>query len=202
MENNKIEEKVVKFKVYQEHPYQNSNKEPFGVTIKGKTKDYLNAHGSFKELVKKGALYKVDGGSMKFLDVADMRGIFVAIVQVTKKDNSKGNAELKVYAPSTNKKKGATIELRKVSDYEYSFVDALKYMIEMILDGFVDGADIDEIVGKGETTTYRKSRVTSKPNLFNCDLCNFQTRFGSALKTHKTKIHDVKPSTNYQCYWM
>ena len=83
---------MVKFRVYKEKPYQNSNKEPFGVTINGKTKDFLNAHGNFKELVKKGAYYKVDGGSMNFLDVADMKGIDVAIVQVTQMDDRRGNA--------------------------------------------------------------------------------------------------------------
>ena len=32
-------EEVVKFRVYKEKPYQNSNKEPFGVTINGKAKE-------------------------------------------------------------------------------------------------------------------------------------------------------------------
>ena len=36
--------------------------------INGKAKEYLNAHGSFKELVKKGAHYKVDGEIMDFLE--------------------------------------------------------------------------------------------------------------------------------------
>ena len=199
MEGNNIKEEVVKYRAYIEKPYLNSNKEEFGVTIKGKTKDFLNAHQSFKDLVIKGTCYNVDNGSIRFLDVTDTRGIFVATVQVTQKNGNKGNAELKVYAPSTNKKKGATIELRKMSDFDYSFVHALKVMIEVILDGFIDGADISEIVTNGKVNTARKSRVTSKSNLFTCELCNFQTRFGTALKTHKTKIHDLKPSATYKC---
>ena len=33
------------------------------------------------------------------------------------------------------------------------------------------------------------AKVTSKPKLFTCDLCNWQTMFESGLKTHKTRIH-------------
>ena len=41
-------------KAYKEKPYLNSNKEPFGLTLKGKSKEYINAHVGVKALLIKG----------------------------------------------------------------------------------------------------------------------------------------------------
>jgi hypothetical protein len=54
-----------------------------------------------------------------------------AVVEVG--DSAKGNVELKVYNPSLSKKKGATIEMRKVSDFEYCHVEQLRNIIIQIL---------------------------------------------------------------------
>ena len=34
-----------------------------------------------------------------------------------------------------------------------------------------------------------KGRVTSNPKPFTCDVCDWQTKFGSALKGHKKRMH-------------
>ena len=58
---------------------------------------------------------------MKILDASHNKAMINAIVEVsTKNEVEKGNVELKIYNPSLNKKKGATIEMRKVLDFEYS----------------------------------------------------------------------------------
>ena len=36
-------------RVYKEKPYFNSDKQPFGLTLKGRSKDYIKAHEAFKE---------------------------------------------------------------------------------------------------------------------------------------------------------
>ena len=41
-------------KAYKEKPYTNSNKEPFGLTLNGNSKEYILAHGAIKSLIKKG----------------------------------------------------------------------------------------------------------------------------------------------------
>ena len=45
---------VVEYRVYKEKPYMNSDRDPFGITINGKTKEYLHAHDSIKGIIKKG----------------------------------------------------------------------------------------------------------------------------------------------------
>ena len=41
-------------KVYKEKPYFNSNKQPFGITVNGKSREYVAAHESVKALIVKG----------------------------------------------------------------------------------------------------------------------------------------------------
>ena len=42
-----------------------------------------------------------------------------------------------------------------------------------------------------------RSNVKSKCKLFSCELCNFQTKLGSVLKTHKARIH--KEESSFSC---
>ena len=171
-------------KAYKEKPYLNSNKDPFGLTI---SKDYINAHETIKGLIKKGKDISIVKGRMKILDAIINKAMINAIVEVTSKEGIKGNAELKVYNPSLNKKKGATIEIRKVTDFDYVLVEALRNIITGLLDCIISGREtgIHNIDSKNKTS----SRVTSKPKLFTCDVCSWQTKFGSALKAHMKRIH-------------
>ena len=152
------------FKVYKVKPYLNSDREPFGLTINGKSKEYIAAHAMLKSMIKKGKQYPTDEGNIKVLDVTNNKAMVNAIVEIQerKKGGNKGNVELKIYNPSLNKKKGATLELRKMSSFDHSYVVFLR-----------------RVVGN----------ITSKPKLFTCDVCKWQTKFGSALKAHKTRIH-------------
>ena len=105
-----IQEEIVEYKVYKEKPYLNSDREPFGLTLNGKTKEYVNAHENLKSMIKKGKQIKVEAGSMKILDVTNNNAMVIAIVEVTVNGAVKGNVELKVYNTSLNKKKGATVK--------------------------------------------------------------------------------------------
>ena len=171
-------------KAYIEKPYYNSNKEPFGLTLNGKSKEYIRAHGAIKNMIKKGKEISTEHGKIKFKDASDKGSMMVAIVQITN-DNKKGDAELKVHNPSTSKKKGATIEIRKLSDSEYFFVEKLKNVLTHLLDQMITGDEIKNLVN----TTKNQGRVACKPKLFSCDICNWESKFSSALKTHKKRLH-------------
>ena len=57
-------------KAYKEKPYLNSNKEPFGLTLKGKSKEYINAHVGVKALLIKGKEIVTARGRTKILTQA------------------------------------------------------------------------------------------------------------------------------------
>ena len=47
-----INEEIVEYKVYKVKPYLNSDREPFGLTINSKSKDYIQAQKSFSEIIR------------------------------------------------------------------------------------------------------------------------------------------------------
>ena len=88
--------------------------------------------------------------------------------------------------------------MRKISGYEFSHVQLLKNIIIRILDGLIAGDDLDQVILNGRNNSGQKqpNKVTSKPKHFFCDVCNWETNYASALKTHKTRIHNYeKPNT-------
>ena len=152
-EINEISETVDEIKVYKEKPYFNSDKQPFGLTLKGRSKVYIKAHEAFKELMIKNKKYNVVSGTMKFIDVAKKPSMINATVAVTVNDTEQGNVDLKLYNPN---KKGATIELRKTTDSCYESVNSLKEMICTFLDGLLAGKEVSEVL-----------KYLSKKNLMN-----------------------------------
>ena len=88
------------FKIYKEHSYANSKGEPFGISIKGKAKDYILAHKNLRQLFKKGKLYNVKykpspkeskkSGKMKFLSISEINMIFDMFVEVTLENGERG----------------------------------------------------------------------------------------------------------------
>ena len=171
-EGENIDENIVEYKVYKVKPYLNSDKDPFGLTINGKSKEYVHAHQTIKGLLKKAKQFKTDIGDMKVLDVTINAGMVNSIVEVVDNTVGKGNVELKIYNPSLNKKKGATMELRKMSSFEYTHVELLKSMLIIFLDGFIAGDDVNEVLKNFKKGSVPRARVTSKLRLFNCDQCN------------------------------
>ena len=61
------------------------------------------------------------------------------------------------------------------------------------------GDDVNELLKNFKKGSVPRARVTSKPRLFNCDQCNWQTKFSSALKVHKTRIHSIQSQTQIKC---
>ena len=60
-------------------------------------------------------------------------------IEVTNQEALRGNVQLKSYLSSNSKKKGASTELRKLSDYEYCHVEVLKEIVTNLLDRFIAG---------------------------------------------------------------
>ena len=81
-------------KAYKEKPYLNSNKQPFGHTLKGKTKEYIDAHIKIKGLLIKGKEIANSVGRMKILDTTNNRAMVNTIVEIESKEGIKGKAEL------------------------------------------------------------------------------------------------------------
>ena len=135
---------VDEHKIYKEKPYNNSNGDPFGVSINGRSKEYIQAHNKLRDLMKKGKIYdveyKVNGknsskkGKIRILSVVATKTIVDATVEVIPQEGSRGNVQLKSHNPSTTKKKGATTELRKHPDYEYSQVEVLCLAAQFLLE--------------------------------------------------------------------
>ena len=159
-------------KVYKVKPYFNSEKEPFGMTICGKSKEYILAHGTVKGMIKKGKVYQTKRGNARILDATINKAMLNAIVQVEVKGSSKGNVELKVHNPG---KKGATLELRRMSDFDYEHVKELKTILTTLLDAFIDGDTVEQVTLNMRQISKEKAigRNLSNPKLFTCEICGF-----------------------------
>ena len=163
-------------KVYKEKTYFNSNKDPFGITLNGRTKAYIKAHEKVRDILSiRGKVITTNDGKIKVLDAPQKQGMVNPIVELIDK-SEKGNVEIKVYNPSLNKKKGATIELRKRPNYDFSLVEKVKNIVTNLLDGYLAEKD---------------------PNnkYFTCDICKWETRFEPALKGHMKKMHAQQSQT-------
>ena len=135
------------YKFYKEKPYENSSGNPFGISINGRVKEYLQAHNNVREMMIKGRTYNVEyklskkenifTGKIKFLNKIVTNGLMDATVQVTPQKGPAGHVQMKSYAKSNSKKKGATTELRKLADYDFSYVLVLKCILTNLLDRFI-----------------------------------------------------------------
>ena len=114
-------------KMYTVKEYLNSNKDPFGLTIKGKSKNFKEAQKTFQATIINGKTISTSEGKFKVSDFSHNRGIKNAILQF-----SKG-----VYDTNMDKKKGAAIEIRKTSGSEYEYVEKLKEAVTCILDKYL-----------------------------------------------------------------
>ena len=77
-----IEEEIIEYKVYKEKPYLNSDRDPLGITINGKSKEYIHAHDTIKSLIKKGKEYSVDLTRMRILDATNNKAMLNVIIEV------------------------------------------------------------------------------------------------------------------------
>ena len=129
--------------MYTIQEYLNSNKDPFGLTIKGKSKSFKEAHKTFQASIINGKTIVTNEGKFKVSDLSHNRGTKNAILQFSEGGIEQGDVELKVYDTNMDKKKGATIEIRKTSGSDYDYVEKLKEAVTCILDKFLGDDDVD-----------------------------------------------------------
>ena len=186
--------KVESAKPYKIKPYLNSNKDPFGLTIKGNTKQYISAHKNVQDLVITGKNISTKEGKIKIIEASRGKGMLNAIVEVNMDDIDIGNVEMKIYDPSVDKKKGATIELRKLSDSDFEHVDKLKSIVCSLLDKSLN-TDVSN------QNSY--FRAPGQKKRYVCDICSWETSFEQALKGHKKRMHVKSLNSNktdtYNC---
>ena len=117
-----------------------------------------------------------------------MKDYLNAIVEVDVIGVIKVSGELKINSPGN--KKGATIELRKLSAFEYTNVQFLGNIIKSLLDRFIAVGTIPQAT-KNVKVNPVKPAITLKtnPKLFECSSFSWETRFRSSLKDHVKRIN-------------
>ena len=111
-------------KLYRIASFSNSDGEPFGLTIKGKGK-HIDAHSKVMETINRLPKDKATTfGEVKLTmtDKVKTSTVLNAKVTITTVDKLESQVEIKIHKPSDKRHK-ATIEIRKLTGYEY---DALK----------------------------------------------------------------------------
>ena len=173
MSNESFEDIETEYKPYTVNEYNNSDDEPLGISLNGKSKCYVDAHEALRNKIKKGLQYTANGANLRVLDVKNIPAVKTAVIEVSSNGKNRGNAELKVYRPSVHKKKGASIEMRKSAGFDYKQVDILRNIVVYFLDQFMIENDTDD----------------KNSEYINCDKCDWKTKSKAALKTHVTRIH-------------
>ena len=88
-----------------------SEGEYMGLTIKGKRKPYIDSHVELKSMLIQGEEIITCHGKFKINELKKHGSMLTTIVHIESENGVNGKAELKVYAPSKSKNKGATIEI-------------------------------------------------------------------------------------------
>ena len=165
-----VESDDVIYKPYTVNEYDNSDGNPMGISIRGKTKEFIAGHDAIKDLLKKGSKHSVLDVKLNVLDVKSLPVMKVAIVEVSKSDKSRGNVELKVYKPSVKKNKGASLEMRILSGYDFEHVRVLRETIEHYLDDYINDDNAKLVDMKVQDTIFR------------CVKCDWISKSEPALK--------------------
>ena len=175
------------YKVYTLNPYYNSDKELFGLTIRGKANEYKLAQAQFRKCMVKGKGFDLLGNKMNIVDVRHKKAMLCCIVEIkSDQSDSPGNVEVKVYDQSKN---GASIELRKLPDFEYKYVEILTGMIEKFLDEFMAGNNIFQSQLSSKQHCSPSGSISSKPKRFTCHICKWESKLSNGLKIHMSRIH-------------
>lgn len=155
----------LEYKLYTVNPYYNSDKEPMGLTFKGKAKDYKLAHESIKKSLKRGTEIVLSYGKFKVVELPLKKAMTNAVVEVEASDGTLGTVEMKIYEPSTKKNKGATIELRVLPGSGYNHVERLKDILINLIDDLISGENPLK-------SLQRPCSISSNPKRFICSICN------------------------------
>ena len=101
MSNDSFEDyDISEYKPYTVNEYNNSDGDPLGISLNGKSQIYIDAHEALKKKIRKGSKYATNDSNLIVLDVKSIPAVKTAVVEVSLNGKCRGNAELKIYRPS------------------------------------------------------------------------------------------------------
>ena len=117
-------------KLYKVATFQNSDGEPFGVTIKGRGNTHNKVIKTINRLPRdKAAIF----GDKKNTVTEVKTGLILnAKVTLQTKDDQMGQVEIKIHKPSDKRKK-ATIEIRRLTGHEYDVKEKVQNIITTMI---------------------------------------------------------------------
>ena len=146
-----------------------------GYSFKGR-KPFLKALEGLKGLMIKGFIGEVNDVKIQVLD-SRIIGAELSIEIQCFQSNSRGNAVLKLYGPSTKKQNVVMVTRSKGNEVKYVVMLAEK-VIEPLINKFLNDVE--------ETNELKTIKETED---FQCDVCDKTAKTSRGLKAHVTKIH-------------
>ena len=191
-------------KLYKVANFTNSDGDPFGITIKGRGK-YIDSHNKLMETINrlpKGIPTTFGEDKLTVTDKVKTNTLLNAKVTLTSKDNIEGQVELKIHKPS-DKRQRATIEIRKLTGFEFDTVEKVKELLTNMLDQFAVGETVSKVILKAKGKTKLYSPLVKQPSLatklLSCTKCDYSIKSMPALKNHMTKNHSQTTSKCNVC---
>ena len=83
---------------YDENVYPTEPDEPTNITLKGKSRAFVNAVIKCKEIFKRGASKEMNGAKAKVLDLRNKKAIEVILEVIDEK--GRGNASVEIFGPN------------------------------------------------------------------------------------------------------
>ena len=178
-------------KLYKVATFPNSDGEPFGVTVKGRGK-HVDSHNKVMDILNrlpKDKAVSFGDAKLTVTDKLKTNTILNVKVTLTTKDDE-GKVEIKIHKPS-DKRKQATIEIRKLTGQDYETVEKVKDLVTDMLDDFTSGESVSKVITKNNAKPY--SPFVGQPSLsvklLCCTICDFKIKSVAALKQHMIKNH-------------
>ena len=92
-------------------------------------------------------------------------------------DKEEGQVELKIHKPSDKRRK-ATIEVRKLTGFDYSTVEKVKDVLTNMLDSYTSGESVSKILLKAKNNVKAYSPMVKQTSLsvklLSCNDCEFK----------------------------
>ena len=187
-------------KLYKVSNFPNTDGEPFGLTIKGKGK-HIDAHNKVMDTINRLPKDKITTfGNVKLTvtDKVKTSNTLNAKVTLTTSD-SEGQVEIKIHKPSDRRHK-ATIEIRKLTGFEFDTVEKVKDLITTMLDDFTSGDTVSKVLLKAKNRVKPYTPIVKQPSLsiklLSCNDCNFKAKTMVLLKNH---IQNTHTTTKNKC---
>ena len=161
--------------------YSEENKN--GVTFKGGSEEFVNAHQKITKLLnKKGAKFSINNRAIRVLDNAKNKPIKLEVKPLK---GQSGRVNVKIYGLNNNGI--ATMMIQKTKDSQLLHVKTvafrvIKYMLDGIIDGEIKDTDLDSFK--------LEENEPNKEESLACKLCEKSFKTKNGMNIHKAKIHN------------